>query len=154
MFLFDVPDIPFERAVMAAPRKSTYETVGICHFAENPSEPDNAANMLSVEDEVRGIFAERHWTSSLPVVTKVVRAPQHGVLLPDPPGVFTYHPHSGYLGNDRITIIAKAGQKTLRMEYFVRVVTAVQGNDQEPDMYEQGYCPVKARVWRIKSTRQ
>jgi hypothetical protein len=56
MLLFDVPEIPVERAVLATPRKSPYDSVGICHFAENPSEPDNAANMLGLEDEVRGVY--------------------------------------------------------------------------------------------------
>jgi len=138
MFFADPPHLPVE-------------TIGICHLAENPSEPDNAANMLSVSDEARYYFIAGHKQVSEPVRVEILRPPQHGHLVDIDSGLVTYRPDTGYYGKDRITILAASGMKTLRMEYFVHVMQYVPADDQEPDAYSRGYCPVKARTWRIIS---
>jgi hypothetical protein len=151
MFIVDAPDAPAEQIVTPISSEARYQTIGICHLAENPSAPDNAANMLSVTDDVTNYFADRHWKFSGPVIPQVRRVPRHGTLTQDYPGLFTYHPRPEYLGPDQVTIIAKVGQKTLRMEYFIRVLHFVPVDDAKPDMYERGYCPVNSRVWEIRT---
>ena len=152
MFILDMPYVPADQTLAAASPQASYGTIGICHFAENPSEPDNAANMFNFSTDVKNYFADRRWAFSGQVSATVSRPPQHGTLTadyPDYPGIYTYHPDPGYLGSDRITVVATIGGKTLRMEYYVRVMNFVPVDDQQPDMYERGYCPVNSRVWQI-----
>jgi hypothetical protein len=125
MFFPDMPYVSANQTVASASQQTSYGTIGICHFAENPSEPDNAANMFNVSTDVENYFADRHWAFSGQVTAAVSRPPQHGTLTadyPDYPGIYTYHPDPGYLGSDRITAVATVGGKTLRIEYFVRVI--------------------------------
>jgi hypothetical protein len=152
--MLDMHQGPVAQAIMSAPQKVSYRTIGICHLAENPSEPGNATNMLSPVTEVEIYFHNHHWELPEAVTAKVVRPPAHGTLTPDypdSPNVLVYHPHPGYLGKDRVTVIASIGEKPLRIEYFVNVMTVVQADDQEPGVYERGDCPVNARVWDIKT---
>jgi len=151
MFIAEPPHLPVEHAAAPVRRPVSVGTIGICHLAENPSEPDNAANMLSVPDEARYHFTAGRRQLSEPVRIDILRPPQHGKLVDTDSGLFTYRPDAGYHGKDRITILAASGMKTLRMEYFVHVMQYVPADDQEPDEYSRGYCPVKARTWRIIS---
>lgn len=73
----------------------------------------------------------------------------HSSDYPNFPGIHTYHPEPGYLGPDRMPVVATIGDKTLRLEYFVRVMQYVPVDDREPDLHERSYCPVNARVWKI-----
>jgi hypothetical protein len=151
MFIADPPHLPAEQAPAPVRRPVSVGTIGICHLAENPSEPDNAANMLSVFDEAKYYFTAGHRQLSGPVTARILRPPRHGRLVDTDSGLFTYRPDAGYRGKDRITILAASGGKTLRMEYFVHVMEFVPADDQEPDEFSRGYCPVKARTWRIIS---
>jgi hypothetical protein len=144
------PDLPYITAAQtAATAPSSYGTIGICHLSENPAEPDNATNMFSVPTAIENYFADRHWKLPTHVAAKVVRAPDHGTLTSDQAGLFSYRPQPGYLGFDRISILADIEGKKLRMEYFVRVMTYVPADDKEPDVYARGYCPVPVRIWTI-----
>jgi hypothetical protein len=152
MFILNMPYMPTNQTVVSMTPQSSYGTIGICHFAENPSAPDNAANMFDFATDVGNYFADRRWKLAGQVSATVSRPPKHGTLTsdyPDYPGIYTYHPEPGYRGLDRITVVATIGDKTLRMEYFVRVMEYVPVDDQKPDMYKRGYCPVNAPVWKI-----
>jgi hypothetical protein len=145
MFILDLPHTPPTQ--VSAP--ASYGTIGICHLSENPADPDDAVNMFSVPITVQNYFIANHKAPPKNVTAKVVRAPAHGTLTSDQAGIFTYHPQTGYLGPDRISILADIGGKELRMEYFVRVMTHVPDDDKEPDVFARGYCPVAAEVWKI-----
>jgi hypothetical protein len=147
MFILDLPYTPPTQS--SAPAAASYGTIGICHLSGNPADPDDAVNMFSVPTAVQNYFSGQHWKLPTNVTAKVLRAPAHGTLTSDQAGLFTYHPQPGYLGPDRISILADIGGKTLRMEYFVRVMTNVPEDDKEPDVYARGYCPVPVRVWKI-----
>jgi hypothetical protein len=77
----------------------------------------------------------------------------HGSLTDEGDGDFAYLPEKGYIGSDRATLLVEVGGKKIRMEYFFRVMQTVpDAYEGEPSIWEQGYCPVKARVWKISST--
>jgi hypothetical protein len=81
----------------------------------------------------------------------VLQMPKHGELRNEGAGYFAYYPEKGYIGNDRATLLVETGGKKIKMEYFRRVMQTVPSAEDEPAIYEQGYCPLKARVWKISA---
>lgn len=149
----DLPATATIQAVATTTPRRAHEALGICQFVENPSAPDNAANMLGFATDVDNYVADSRRTRTTPVAANVVRPPRHGKLTEDYPGILTYRPAPGYLGADRVTIVARTGARRIRIEYFLRVVTFVPVDDLRPDMYARGDCPVPARTWIISAPR-
>ncbi|MBK7685753.1 MAG: matrixin family metalloprotease [Rhodocyclaceae bacterium] len=68
-------------------------------------------------------------------------------------GSYVYYPQKGYIGDDRATLLVNVGGKTVKMEYFFRVMQTIPvGSEDESSVYGEGYCPKKTRVWKISST--
>jgi len=131
-------------------RESSYGTIGVCTVVENPSLPDNAANMLAPYVDVANFFHDHGWKFSDPVVPKIVQSPKHGTLMSLDSDVFAYQPNAHYFGPERVTALARIGEKSLRIEYFMYVMQFVPSDDEPLQRYKDGLCPSKLRVWSIK----
>jgi hypothetical protein len=128
-------------------------TIGVCHLSENPFEPTSAVNGLSPYLVVKNYFRvqERRKVEGI-ANFGVLKMPTHGTLEGPVNGGFAYFPENGFLGNDRATLVVKAGGKTVKIEYFFRVMRSIpDDHESKPTVYEQGHCPIKARVWKISS---
>ena len=160
MPLIDLPLPPFatseiviERRVrdMVAPK--TDWVIGVCHLSENPFVPKSAANVMEPLLEIKSYFTERKLRAiEGQASVSVLKTPTHGALENQGDGYFAYDPEKSYIGNDRATLLVELGSKQIRVEYFFRVMQTIpQQYETEPSIYEQGYCPKKARVWKIST---
>jgi hypothetical protein len=78
-----------------------------------------------------------------------LKIPEHGKVIDDGDGDYSYFPEKGFIGNDRATLLVEMGGKKIRMEYFFRVMTSVhEGEGVDP---WADNCPKKIRVWKISS---
>lgn len=154
MLAMDVPVAPHhtEQVEFKAPRKmhGYDEVIGICHLTANPFDPEwegGLSPVLAVTNYLRK--KEGRIVKGSARVT-VLNMPLRGSLLSSTGEHFVYEPEAGFLGNDRATLLVEIDRKRIRVEYFFRVMETVPSSPEEgPSVYEQGYCPTKARVWKI-----
>ncbi len=141
------------QAIREAEPQKFDRTIGICHLSENPFDPTSAVNSMSPALAIKNYFrVQEHRKIGGQANYRVLRAPVHGTLLGPENDGFVYYPENGFFGNDRASILVELSNKKIRVEYFFRVMTSIpQQYESEPDIYEQGYCPKKARVWKISS---
>ena len=139
-------------AATQAELQNIARVIGVCQLTS--SHPDSAGSGLSPVAEVRKYLkiVERHGIESRGAAT-VITKPEHGRLTgPTTRGTFGYHANDGYIGNDRASLLIELDSNRYQVEYFFRVMESVpEAYPGEPSIHEQGYCPVKARVWKISS---
>jgi hypothetical protein len=135
----------------------TYDRViGVCHLSESPFVPKSAVNTMAPSMETKDYYRKKeHYKIEGQANISVLKMPEHGEMKGPVNEAFVYYPDKGYIGNDHASLSVEVGGKMVRVEYFFRVMQSIpQQYESEPDVYEQGYCPKKARVWRISSTHE
>ena len=129
--------------------------IGICHLSENPFDPRSAVSVMGVVDEAVWYLKKREdpKTKDQARVT-VLQMPKHGILKDVGGGNFAYDPTKGYIGEDRATLLVELDGKTVKMEYYFRVMQAIpQSYETGPNKYQQSNCPRKSAVWKISTFR-
>lgn len=126
--------------------------IGVCHLSENPYDPTSAVNSMSPALDVKNYFrnSERLTLAGAAKVS-ILQKPTHGAVEGDEEGDFAYYPEKGFLGNDRASLLLEIAGKTVRVDYFFRVMRQIP--DQEGiDAYADN-CPKKVRVWKISASQ-
>ncbi|WP_301102657.1 matrixin family metalloprotease, partial [Propionivibrio sp.] len=163
MLVMDVPNIPAQEPPLMVAQATAAQNsaqkfdrvIGVCHISDNPYDPTSAVNAISPAEETVLYFRQReHRKIEGQASVSVLKMPAHGVLEGPVNGIFAYYPEKGFIGNDRATLLVEVGGKKVKMEYFFRVMKDISfiDDEEEPSAHERGYCPVKARVWKISST--
>lgn len=162
MFIMDVPNIPAQEPPLIVADASASQgaaraydrVIGVCHLSANPFVPKSAVNVLNPAMAIKNYYrVEEKFKITGQFNISVLQMPLHGILENEGEGYYAYYPEKGYLGNDQASLLVEVGGKKIKMEYFFRVMQSVSPEAEgEPSIYEQGYCPTKARVWKISST--